>query len=197
MLVYTGSGANPGSQIVEAMRRPATRVRTVAVVPSSDLQNDPDAMEAHRAAIDGVNAASAPVGLTYLLGGTGDLNVPTRVDPSASTCLTDPNTRAFTSLFMSNASEITRAEIVFCAASVSTAPGTIAHELGHVFGLRHSLDSHDLMYPYAQSSRSQVPTSREALTMSLMRARRSGTVWPDNDRDSTAAAGGRLVVVVD
>jgi hypothetical protein len=195
MLVYTGSGATEGS--LEAMRRPSTRVRTVAVVPSADLQGNPDAMEAHRAAIDSVNAASAPLGLTYQLGGTGDLNVPTRVDPSASTCLTDPNTRAFTSLFMSNASEITRAEIVFCAASVSSVKGTIAHELGHVFGLRHSLDSHDLMYPYAQSSRSQVPTSRETLTMSLMRTRRPGTVWPDNDRDSTAAADERVVVVVD
>ena len=195
-LVYTASAVTPGAEILESMRRLATRVRTVAVLPSSDLQGDPDAMDAHRAAVDGVNAASVPAGVTYRLGGSGDLNVPTRVDPAASTCA-DRSTRAFTSLFLSNSSEITRAEIVFCTTSVSGTTGTVAHEIGHTFGLRHSLDSHDLMYPFAQSSRSQVPTSRETLTMSLMRARRSGTVWPDNDRDANAAAAGRVVIVVD
>jgi hypothetical protein len=195
-LVYTASAVTPGAEILESMRRLATRVRTVAVLPSSDLQGDPDAMDAHRSAIDGLNAASTPAGVTYRLGGSGDLNVPTRVDPSASTCA-DRTTRAFTSLFMSNSSEITRAEIVFCFNSVSATTGTVAHEIGHTFGLRHSLDPHDLMYPFAQSSRSEVPTSRETLTMSLMRARRSGTVWPDNDRDSSSAAGQRVVIVVD
>jgi len=53
------------------------------------------------------------------------------------------------------------------------------------------------MYTYAQSSRPSTPTKREALTMSLMRARRSGTQWSDNDRDAIGAAAVRVVTVVD
>jgi hypothetical protein len=33
--------------------------------------------------------------------------------------------------------------------------------------------------------------------MSLMRARRPGTQWPDNDRDATGAATVRVEIVVD
>ncbi len=58
-------------------------------------------------------------------------------------------------------------------------------------------DGGDMMYPYVRSSRSSAPTGREALTMSLMRARRPGTQWPDNDRDATGAAAVRVEIVVD
>lgn len=54
-----------------------------------------------------------------------------------------------------------------------------------------------MMYPYSQSSRSPTPTRREALTMSLMRARRSGTQWPDNDRDANGAVAGGVETVID
>ena len=54
-----------------------------------------------------------------------------------------------------------------------------AESLAYVFNavrtIRHSLDPRDRMYPTSRSSRSQTPTVREALTMSLMWARRSGT----------------------
>jgi hypothetical protein len=68
-LVYTTVPASPGVlEVLTSMRRLPTRTRTVAVVPSADIQGDPEAMEAHRAAIDGLNAATAPLGVSYAWG---------------------------------------------------------------------------------------------------------------------------------
>ena len=197
-LVYTSVPAVRGGppEVLASMRRLPTRVRTVAVTLSTSLQGDADAVEAHRAAIEALNGMTAPLGVTYRLGGTGEFNVPTRLDPSATLCV-EHAARAFTDIWLSTANEITRAEITFCTTSISATAGTIVHELGHTFGLRHSLDTRDTMYPFAQSTRLTTPTSKEMLTMSLMLARRSGTQWPDNDRQSTAAAAVRVETVVD
>lgn len=140
LLVYTPSAVEP--ETLASMRRLPTRTRSVAVVPSADIQTDAYAMDAHRAAIDAINEATAPLGVSYRLGGTGDLSLPTKVDPSAGPCV-DRWTRAFTSLWLSGANEITRAEITFCGTAIAATLGTIAHELGHTMGLRHSEDGHD------------------------------------------------------
>ena len=192
-LVYASAG---GSGSLDVMRRMATRVRTVAVVPSAAIQADPEAMAAHRDAIEALNNASAPLGVTYTLGGTGDFSVPVTIDPAASSCASS-STRAVTNRWASSANELVRAEVTYCRDAIARTPGTIAHELGHTFGLQHSTEPFDMMYPYAQSSRATTPTSKESLTMSLMRARRSGTEWPDNDRAATAAAAVRFESIVD
>ena len=195
-LVYTSGAASPGSEILDALRRLPSRLRSVAVMPSAGIQSDPDAMDAHRAAIDGINGATVPIGVTYRLGGNGDLAVPTNVDAADSACA-ERTTRAVTRMWLSGTNEITRAEIVFCGTAIAATLGTVVHELGHTMGLRHSLDRNDTMYPFAGSLRSPTLTSREALTMSLMRTRRSGTLWPDNDRDAGGAAAQRVVTVID
>ena len=192
-LVYT-VGVTNGVEALTPMRRLPTSVRRVAVVLSSQLQNDAPTVEAHREAIDGLNGAIAPLGLTFQLGGTADFTVPAVLDPSAETC-SDRSIRAFASVWLSSGYEITRAEVTYCGGGFAV-PGTIAHELGHTTGLRHSLDPNDMMFGQARS-RSTSPTSREVLALSLMRARRAGTVWPDNDRVATAPASLRVETVLD
>ena len=186
-----------GAPTLSPLRRLPTRVRTVAIVLSAALQGDPDAIAVHRAAIDGINAATAPLGLTYQLGGTADFSVPSTLDPSASGCVDDRLTRAYASLWLTNANEISRAEITYCGGAIADTLGTISHELGHTLGLRHSYDRNDMMYPYSVSLASTTPTMREARTFGLMRARRPGTEWPDNDRAATASARVRVETILD
>jgi hypothetical protein len=194
-LVYT-VGVTNGVEALTPMRRLPTSVRRVAVVLSSQLQNDAPTVEAHRQAIDALNGSIAPLGLTFQLGGTADFSVPAVLDPSAETCSNDRLVRAFASVWLSGGYEITRAEVTYCGGGIADSPGTIAHELGHTTGLRHSLDPNDMMFGQARS-KSVSPTSREVLALSLMRARRPGTVWPDNDRVATAPASVRVETVVD
>jgi hypothetical protein len=195
-LVYT-IGVTNGVEQLTALRRLPTRVRRIALVLSPQLQNDAPTVEAHRAAIDGVNGAIAPLGLAFQLGGTADFEVPAVLNPSAETCTSDRLIRAFASVWLSSGSEITRAEVTYCGGGIAVTPGTIAHELGHTIGLRHSYDPNDMMYAQSRSSASTSPTSREVLALSLMRARRPGTLWPDNDRGATAPASARVETVVD
>jgi hypothetical protein len=195
-LVYTVSVTN-GVEQLTALRRLPTRVRRIALVLSSQLQGDAPTVAAHREAIDGVNGAIAPLGLTFQLGGAADFEVPAVLNPSAETCASDRLIRAFASVWLSSGSEITRAEVTYCGGGIGVTAGTIAHELGHTIGLRHSYDPNDMMFGQSRSSASTTPTSREVLALSLMRARRPGTLWPDNDRGATAPASARVETVVD
>jgi hypothetical protein len=188
-LVYT-SASTTDSGAPAALRRLPTRVRTVAVLPSAGIQADGAAIAAHRAAVDSLNAATLALGVRYVMEGTGDLTVPTKVDPAYASC--SALTRALATIWSSEAGEVTRAEITFCSEGTARSAATVAHELGHTFGLRHSTDPRDLMHGTYRGSRSTTPTPRELLTMALMRGRRAGTEWPDNDRSSTAAAARRF-----
>jgi hypothetical protein len=163
------------------LRRMPSRVRTVALSPSAEIQADSEAMQAHREAAAVMTVPG--VGITYVVGGAADFTVPTRVEPGYSCCR--PTTRACAALSLGTTNEITRAEIVFCSAEYSRSASTTAHELGHTFGLRHSGYKEDLMYRYERGLTE--PSGPEVLTMALMLQRRPGTVWPDNDRNASAA----------
>jgi hypothetical protein len=181
-LVYT----DPTDGSVAPLRRLPSWVRTVAVSPAADLQADDLGRDALRQAVDSINAALAGSRITYALGAAGDFSVPVRADPAAPSC-TGGARRATTWIWLGAAGEIERAEIVVCAVDYARNVGTLTHELGHTFGLRHSLDERDLMCGWYRPGRSPAPTAREALAMALLLQRRPGTTWPDDDRNAQAA----------
>jgi Matrixin len=179
-LVYTDTQDGGGQA---SLRRLASRVRSVAVSPSAEVQADAAAMQAHREAA----AALSTAGMTYVIGGAAEFTVPTRIDPGYSSC-SQAGRRGSTLTWVAGAGEITRAEVVFCGMEYARSLGTVVHELGHTFGLRHSSDARDMMAATYRPSRATAPTGRETLTMALMLQRRPGTVWPDDDRTAQAAA---------
>jgi hypothetical protein len=190
-LVYT----DPGDGSIVTLRHLPSRVRTVAVSPSTELQADDGAMDVLRQAVEGIDAALVGQGVSYVLGGPGDFTVPVRVNPADTAC-TGTGRRATTWIWLGPAGEIQRAEVVACSASVARSVGTMTHELVHTFGLRHSSDPRDLMSGMYRSWRSTAPTPREGLAMALLLQRRPGTAWPDDDRN-TRTASRRLEVIVD
>jgi hypothetical protein len=178
-LVYSWSG--DGKPDTPLYRLPP-RVRSVAF--TGDFEQIPKAVEI-------INAGSVPAGVTFFAGGTGDMTVPVRFDPTTDTCQGD-RTLAHAQIWTSGG-EISRGEIVVCDRRNAIAP-TLAHEMGHIFGMGHSEDQRDLMGAYLGPS-GDTFSEREMTMMFLMMQRRGGNVWPDNDR--TAASGGlrRHVIV--
>lgn len=164
--------------VLLSMRRLAARIRTVSVV--GELPSIPDAVTI-------VNGALGGTGVTYQVGGTGDMTVSATLDPSDPNC---PGFRSYTSLTLQS-QEIVGSRVIVCAPNVMASASTMAHELGHTFGLRHSGDAKDLMYRSYSASGGLDFSGREVTTMGLMLLRRGGNTWPDNDRTAAATSGPR------
>jgi hypothetical protein len=196
-LVYSELTADDSMQVVPLERLPP-RVRRVVLAPSDDIKGQPRALAALRDASDKFNVANGGR-VVFALDGAGDLTVPVRISPHDTACF-DDRARVFARTWLQD-HEVTRAEIVFCSDAMLEFPSPIAHEIGHIYGLRHSLDYHDLMAPRSSSyflrqfgARNTWMLSfgeREAAVMALIATRRGGNVWPDNDR--AAAASSRIV----
>ena len=168
-LVYTW-GEGDGES---ALYRLPPKVRSVAITGDySEIE----------AAAEIINAATTRYGVTFFAGGTGDMTVPVRLDPTAETCQGE-GVLAFARIWTTN-QEISRGEIVVCAPRNAISP-ILAHEMGHVLGLSHSEDQRDMMGPYQGPSRGEF-TDREITIIGLMMQRRGGNTWPDNDRTATA-----------
>jgi hypothetical protein len=170
-----------GDQVYSLYRLPP-KVRSVAV--TGDFSAIPEAVGI-------VNAAFAPVGVTFFAGGTGDMTIPVRLDPTTSTCQ-EERVRAHAQFWTTN-QEITRAEVTICDARNAVVE-TIAHELGHCFGLSHSEDQRDLMGRW-YGERWGSFSEREISVIGLMMQRRGGNAWPDNDRSATSSGVRRHEVV--
>jgi hypothetical protein len=191
-LVYTASSTSDTTSLVPLERLPP-RIRTLALEPSDRLKADRWVMDAHRKAAAYFNMATE--GRVFVtVGGTADMTVPTRIDTADPVC-EGSTSRLFANIWASG-HEVSRAEIVFCSEGPTRLPSPIAHELGHIYGLGHSPNGFDLMYPYYDALNEHGFTEREMLTMGLIELRRGGNTWPDNDR-TAATLGTRLRVVVD
>lgn len=185
-LVYTRASTTDGGRLVPLERLPPS-VRSVVVVPSDALEEDGVAVAALRRATDEFNAAAAGR-VRFSLDGSADLKVPARVAPDDPAC--EGQASRLLARTWTSGHEVTRAEILFCGAEPTRLWWPIAHEMGHVFGLGHSAEPRDLMYPWYTRDAEHGFSGREALLMGLLQRRRGGNAWPDDDRAATASAAG-------
>jgi len=193
-VVYTPG--TEGAAGETTLRRIARGITSVVVLPGLALQADSAAMAWHNEAVARMNAAQD--GIRYSLAtqrtplSTTTLVVETLEDANDARCA--GRVRATTHLGMNN-DEIAVAAIVFCQPDAARSI-TVAHELGHTFGLRHSLSTADLMYSTFSASRSTTFSAREALVMRLMTERRGGNRFPDDDRQVSGTSASRTEVIV-
>jgi Matrixin len=196
-LVYTSSTAVDSESPVPLICLPP-KVRTLSLQPSDSERADRKAMDAHATAAESFNL-TAQGRVTFSVDGAADMTVPTRIDPADEYCQSEWS--ALTRLWAST-KEVTRAEIVFCSEKPSRLWQPILHEMGHVYGLRHSSSPFDVMYPiyngylmtrYGYARYTHGFTYPEEVTMALIFQRRGGNVWPDNDRTATSGAAQVLV----
>jgi hypothetical protein len=191
-LVYSTATCPAANTGASALRRLALSAPLVAIAFGSTLQ-DAGARSTHQAAAARLNQALEGA-FTYSVSASGGSVVFTAgVDPSAATCTGGPETlRAATTLFLTNG-EVSGGTLTYCSVPAARNLRLVLHELGHTFGLRHSSSTEDVMY--CTSPRPDAFSAREVLAMRLMRQRRSGNRFPDDDRQTTSPLAAREAIL--
>jgi hypothetical protein len=194
-LAYTATTDPPSPAGSSALQRLPAGTTTVVVVPSPALLQDGRAMEAHEDAVRAITDATGAT-VRYVLAPSSPPSgvvVTTRVDELDARCV-EGGLRGYMRGTYRN-SELTSGEIVFCDANIARSP-TIAHELGHTFGLRHGPEPNDLMFFRFGNRRASGFGPRESLVMRMMLDRPAGNRYPDSDRGVTGSSAVEERVVV-
>jgi hypothetical protein len=194
-LVYSPSSCPAQSTGAATMRRVSSSVRLALVGFAAGLQ-DQTAEDVHRTAIGRLNSAIGGA-VTYDFSTTRPATgvfFSIQIDATDSTCSAGSEvTRAAAYLTLTNG-EITGGRLVYCTLVAARDFRLVLHELGHTYGLYHSSSTRDVMY--CTVGRPPEFSAREALVMSLMRQRRSGNRWPDDDRLAAAPLGARETFLI-
>lgn len=169
---------NTGSSV---LWRLPSGIDTVDVVLGPSIQ-DPAVAAAHQDAIARLNAATGGVPRYHLTTAvSGELSFVADIAASDARCTGSEQIGAVASLEGVNG-RITGGRITYCTVAAARSVGIVLHELGHTVGLYHSPGTADVMY--CSSARAVQFSSRERLVMKLMRQRRAGNRWPDDDRQA-------------
>ncbi len=171
------------------LRRLPPGTTHVSVVPTAEILADDQAMEAHRAAVERMTAGTeGRIRYTLDTEPTATVVIRTVVRPD-DPCMAYGFACARNYL---TGDQITGAEIVF--GDLKWVQSSALHELGHTYGLGHSLSLWDVT-GVVGSTRPVAFTPAEVLTMRMMWQRRAGNRWPDDDRGASAQ-GRRTEVVI-
>ena len=182
--VYSASTCPAVNTGQSPLRKTASSAGAIQVSLGPDLQ-DASAEAAHGQAIARLNAALAGSPRYELAGSPGaGVSFTAVIDPGHRTCTEGSELlRAAAELTFTNGS-ISGGRLVYCSIAAARSVSLVLHELGHTFGLYHSSSSSDVMY--CTIGRPSQFSARETLVMKLMRQRRAGNRWPDNDRQTAA-----------